>query len=128
MAMASVNVSQRDTIERAYPREAFAQDAARNAQTTNEVVSGVRVLLAPNERASSSSNGQAGTSARRRRRHFSPRSADANYRPTTPYRQHRPPPGGRRLCGEIVIAAREFGYDAAASPGRGDPRIRGLRQ
>jgi hypothetical protein len=32
------------------------------------------------------------------------------------------------FLGEIVVAAREFGYDAAASPGRGDPRINGLRR
>jgi hypothetical protein len=46
--MPSANIKRRATIERAYPPDAFASDAAQNGQTTNQVRLGVRILSAPN--------------------------------------------------------------------------------
>src|SRR5882724_4747541 len=47
-AMPSANIHRRDTIERIYPPDAFASDAAQNGQVTNQLVHGVRILSAPN--------------------------------------------------------------------------------
>ncbi|HYZ41552.1 MAG TPA: hypothetical protein VE687_13145 [Stellaceae bacterium] len=46
--MPTANIKHRDTIERIYPLEAFACDAARNGRVTNQLVHGVRILSAPN--------------------------------------------------------------------------------
>jgi hypothetical protein len=46
--MPTANIKRRETIERVYPPDAFASDAAQNKQTTNQVRLGVRILSAPN--------------------------------------------------------------------------------
>jgi hypothetical protein len=46
--MSSGNIKRRETIERVYPPDAFASDAAQNSQTTNQVRPGIRILSAPN--------------------------------------------------------------------------------
>ena len=47
-AMPTANIDSRASLERIYPPDAFAQDAARNGQVANQVVLGIRILSAPN--------------------------------------------------------------------------------
>lgn len=131
--MASANIDRRDTIERVYPLEAFAQDAARNRQTTNQVLFGVRVMSAPDaigdfelERASRHvGEAAAATFLAPQRRSEWPANAASDAASSIRPERHD---DYADFLGEIIAAARRFGYDAAASPGRGDPRIKGLRQ
>jgi hypothetical protein len=45
--MAKANIHRRSTLEEVYPPDAFASDAARNGRVPNTVLSGVRILSAP---------------------------------------------------------------------------------
>jgi hypothetical protein len=126
--MVKVKINDRAALERAYPPDQFAADSAENSATANEAVAGVRVLSAPD------SNGE--FSLERGRRQVG-EAASAVF--LVPYR-----PGGNAgepeaasgdqqagyhaFLDDIVAAARRFGFRPEASPGQGDPRIRGLRQ
>jgi hypothetical protein len=46
--MPTANIKRRETIERVYPPDAFASDAAQNRQTTNQVLLGAHPISAPN--------------------------------------------------------------------------------
>jgi hypothetical protein len=46
--MPTGNIDSRASLELIYPPDAFAQDAARNGQVTNQVALGIRILSAPN--------------------------------------------------------------------------------
>src|SRR5947207_3550050 len=45
--MARANIHRRTTLEEIYPPDAFAGDAAQNGRVPNTVLSGVRILSAP---------------------------------------------------------------------------------
>ena len=45
--MAKANIHRRSTLEEVYPPDAFASDAAQNGRVPNTVLSGVRILSAP---------------------------------------------------------------------------------
>ena len=45
--MAKANIHRRSTLEEVYSPDAFASDAAQNGRVPNTVVSGVRILSAP---------------------------------------------------------------------------------
>src|SRR5579872_4975962 len=45
--MAKANVNDRASLERAYPRDAFAEDSARNVATSDLLRRGVRIDSAP---------------------------------------------------------------------------------
>ena len=45
--MAKANINRRSTLEEIYPPDTFASDAAQNGGVPNTVLSGVRILSAP---------------------------------------------------------------------------------
>ncbi|MFZ3237324.1 MAG: hypothetical protein WA184_18400 [Stellaceae bacterium] len=125
--MPNVNIADRAALERAYPPEAFAEDTARNADPTTGRLHGVRILSAPDaagELAFERGSREVGEAASA--------AFVAAYRRdpvATPGAASSDPDGGYRgFLEEIIDAARRFGYRADESPGKGDPRIRGLRQ
>ena len=120
-----VNIDDRAALVRAYPPDHFAADSAENSATTGETVRGVRVLSAPDP---------SGEFSFERGRRQVGETASAPF--LVPYRGAGAPeaPSGDPHAGydafldEIVAAARRLGFKPEASPGQGDPRIRGLRQ
>jgi len=131
--MPKVNANDRETLERVYPADAFAGDAAQNERAPYELRHGVRIGSAPDadgffelERAARHS-GEPSTPtflapARRaeelveRGHHAAPRQVSAP----------EPDRGYAQFLDDIVAAARQFGFRAEASPSR-DPRLKGLR-
>ena len=123
-----VKIEDRAALERAYPPDAFAADAARNAATASEAVSGVRILSAPDNAGEFSferGSRQVGETAsavflapyRRRGNAGEPEAASSDSRA-----------GYQAFLDDIIDAARRLGYKPEESPGQADPRIRGLRQ
>jgi hypothetical protein len=125
--MSKANIGDRQSIEAAYPPEAFAGDAAQNARSDSQQVSGVRILSAPDaagdfelERATQQV-GEAVSPA-----FLAPyRREDGLADPAT---APDPRQGYDAFLDDLVAAAQRWGFDADASPGRADPRLRGLRQ
>ncbi len=126
--MIKVQINDRAALERAYPPDAYAADAAANSAPANEAISGVRILSAPDNAGEFSferGRRQVGETAsavflapyRPASNAGAPHSAAAN-----------PRTGYDAFLGEIIEAARRFGFQPDDSPGQGDPRIRGLRQ
>jgi len=124
--MANANVHDRRSIERVYPPDAFARDAAENDRARVEMLKGVRVVSAPNEAGDFALDPAAQYAgevpgavflAPFRRR--TPDGRDGNGDPRHGYDE---------FVDEIVEAAWRHGYRAAASPGPGDARLRGERQ
>ncbi len=125
--MATANIHDRQSLARIYPPDAFARDAAENDRPKAEVLHGVRVLSAPDaagefglERASHHA-GEAPSAVFLAPFH---RAMAANHAAADP----DPRLGYEAFLGEIIDATQRFGYRAAASPGRGDPRLKGERQ
>jgi hypothetical protein len=133
--MTRVNASDRGSLERAYPAAAFASDAAQNDKTPNELMHGVRIGSAPDaegwfeleravRHAGEPASGNFLAPTRRseelvdRGRYSAPAQVDAP----------DPARGYRRFLEDVVEAAKRFGYRPEESPGRGDPRLKGLRQ
>jgi hypothetical protein len=133
--MPTANIRQPDSIERVYPPDAFASDAAQNGQVTSEVVRGVRILSAPNavgdfdfERGSRQVGEPASSTfltpyRREQRLTDAGRDSAANQLP-----QPDPREGYQDFLADIVTAAQQFGFDPEKSPGRAEPRLQGLRQ
>ena len=133
--MPTANVQRRDSIERAYPPDAFASDAAQNEQVTNQVLRGVRILSAPDAAGdfdlepASQQVGEAGSSIflapyRREKRLI---NAERESGATEPGPLD-PQKGYADFLAEIVAAAQQFGFEPKKSPGRDEPRLQGLRQ
>jgi hypothetical protein len=126
--MATANVNDRGSLERAYPEDAFASDAAQNDQAKAEVFHGVHIGSAPDE--------DGNFELQRATRHVGePPSADylTPVRRTEPLDQARnngpaqwsPPESAHayaQFLDDIVSAAQHFGYRADESPG---PATRG---
>jgi hypothetical protein len=115
--MAKANIHRRSTLEEIYPPDAFAGDAAQNGRVPNTVLSGIRISSAPDaasdfefERATQQV-GEATSAA------F-----------LAPYRREDPRAGYEVFLADIVAAAQRFGFKPQESPGRDEPRLRGLRQ
>jgi hypothetical protein len=133
--MPTANIHRRDSIESIYPADAFASDAARNGQVTNQIICGVRILSAP--------NGAGEFSFARGNRHVAEAPSSTFL---APYRREKgrinadgehsaaqsissePHAGYEEFLAEIVAVARQFGFDPEESPGRDEPRLQGLRQ
>ena len=125
--MATANIHDPRSIERIYPRDAFASDASGNDRGKVETLKGVRITAAPDE------TGDFG---------LEPAALHAGEAPSATFLApfHRataqegatedpdPQLGYEAFLDEIVEAAKRFGFRADASPGPGDPRLRGLRQ
>jgi hypothetical protein len=125
--MNKVNISDRAGLRRAYPPEAFAEDAAQNSAVATEVLNGVRILRAPDA---------AGEFELERGSRQVGETTSAAF--LTPYRRAPTvapadsaagaPDEHEAFLDDIVDAARQFGFRPQETPGQGDPRIRGLRQ
>jgi hypothetical protein len=133
--MAKANINRRSTLEEIYSPDTFASDAAQNGGVPNTVLSGVRILSAPDaagdfdfERATQQI-GEA-TSARFLAPHRrEDRTQDARRDSPTPVSADPDPRAGyEAFLDDIVAIAQRFGFEPEESPGRDEPRLRGLRQ
>jgi hypothetical protein len=129
------NIHRRSTLEEVYPPDVFASDAAKNGRVPNTMLTGVRILSAPDaagdfdfQRATQQVGEVASTSflAPYRREE---RTQDAGRdSPTTVSADPDPRAGYEAFLANIVAVAERFGFEPEASPGRDEPRLRGLRQ
>jgi hypothetical protein len=125
--MAKANIHRRSTLEEVYPPDAFASDAAQNGRVPNTMLSGIRILSAPDaagdfdfERATRQIGETASPSflaPHRREEGTLAESAIPD-----------PRAGYEAFLEDIVAVAQRFGFEPEESPGRDEPRLRGLRQ
>ncbi len=133
--MARANIHRRTTLEEIYPPDAFASDAAQNGRVPNTVLSGVRILSAPDaagdfdfERATQQI-GEAISASFLAPQRREERTQDAGRdSPTTVSADPDPRSGYEAFLADIVAVAQRFGFDAEESPWRDEPRLHGLRQ
>jgi hypothetical protein len=133
--MAKANIHDRRSLERAYPPEAFARDAAENGRAEGGLRKGVRILSAPDaagdfsiEPASQQVGEAAGAAflaPHRREESLIDTGRDS---PATQSARPDPQEGYAEFLAEIVAAAQRFGFRPEESPGINEPRLRGLRQ
>jgi hypothetical protein len=129
--MPTANIQYPDSLERVYPPDAFAIDAAQNGQVTSQVIHGVPILSAPNasgcfdfERASQlAAEAKSSTFLAPYRR--AAKLTDAERDSTTP---PDPRDGYEEFLAEIIAAAQQFGFTPEKTPGCNEPRLQGLRQ
>jgi hypothetical protein len=133
--MAKANIHRRSTLEEVYPPDAFASDAARNGRVPNTVLSGVRILSAPNaagdfdfERATRQIAEVAFASFLAPHRREESTIDAGRDSPTEVSADPDPRAGYEAFLAEIVAVAQRFGFEPEESPGRDEPRLRGLRQ
>jgi|SRR5690348_16533654 len=126
--MPSANIHRRNTLEEIYPPEAFASDAAQNGRAPNDRLRGVRVLSAPDAAGdfdlepAAQQVGEA-ASARFLAPHRPQQEiGDADRTSADPQA------GYQAFLADIIAAAQRFGFKSEESPGRDEPRLRGLRQ
>jgi hypothetical protein len=133
--MPTANIDSRASLELIYPPDAFAQDAARNGQVTNQVALGIRILSAPNaagnfetERAGQ----QVGEAVpptflapHRREERLINAGCES---PVAQSAQPDPQEGYQAFLADILAAAQRFGFEPEKSPGRDEPRLQGFRQ
>ena len=128
--MAKVNANDRASLERAYPADAFAGDAARNERSTEPLVHGVRVGSAPDaagwfelepatRHAGEPETPHFLTPIRRREEMTDQGQAPSQAAPP------QPGDGYSRFLDDIVAVARDFGFRREDSPSR-DRRLRGF--
>ena len=133
--MAKANIHRRSTLEEVYPPDAFASDAAQNGRVPNTMLSGIRILSAPDatgdfdfERATRQIGETASASflAPHRREE---RTVDAGRdSPTTVSADPDPRAGYQAFLADIIAVAQRSGFEPEDSPGRDEARLRGLRQ
>ncbi len=133
--MPKANIHRRSTLEVIYPSDAFASDAAQNGRVPNPMLTGVRILSAPNpagdfdfERATQQIGEVVSPwflAPHRREERTQNAERDS---PTTVSAEPGPREGYEAFLDEIVATAQRFGFEAEESPGRDEPRLRGLRQ
>jgi hypothetical protein len=125
--MPKANIHRRTTLEDVYPHDAVASDAAQNDRVPSTVLSGVRILSAPDaagdfdfERATQQI-GEASSAS-----FLAPHRREEG----TPTESAVPDPraGYEAFLNDIVAVAQRFGFEPEQSPGRDEPRLRGLRQ
>lgn len=125
--MAKANFNRRSTLEEIYPPDAFASDAAQNGRVPNTVLSGVRILSAPDA---------AGDFDFERATQQIGEATSASF--LAPHRREEgtltesavpdPRAGYEAFLNDIVAVAQRFGFEPEDSPGRDEARLRGLRQ
>lgn len=121
--MAIANIRDRASIRKAYPRNAFAADAAHNDRQTVETLKGVRLAAAPDD--------DGNFPLERAAQHAGETSSGAIF--LAPFTAVGGADGDARagyeaFLDDIVAAAARHGYRAETTPGPGDARIRGARQ
>jgi hypothetical protein len=116
--MATANVHDRRSVEIVYPATKFDRDSAINDRPDAEVLHGVRVLSVPDEHG----NFELSPATK----HVA-EAGDTAF--LVPYRTGQPAmEHAYYLFITDIIDATRNNYDPSASPGQGDPRIRGARQ
>jgi hypothetical protein len=133
--MPKANINRRNSLETIYPPDAFASDAAQNGRVPSTVLCGVRILSAPDaagdfefERATRQV-GEAVSASFLTPHRREDRTVDAGRdSPATASAVPDPQAGYEAFLGEIVAAAQRIGFRPENSPGRDEPRLRGLRQ
>ena len=133
--MAKANIHRRSTLEEIYPPDAFASDTAQNGRVPSTVLSGVRILSAPDaagdfdfERATQQI-GEAASASFLAPHRREDRTRDAGRdSPATVSVDPDARAGYEAFLNDIVAVAQRFGFEPEASPGRDEPRLRGLRQ
>jgi hypothetical protein len=133
--MAKANIHRRNTLEEIYPPDAFASDAAQNGRVPNTVLSGIRILSAPDgagdfdfERATQQV-GEATPPSFLAPHRREERTVDAGRdSPTTVPADPDPRAGYEAFLADIIAVAQRFGFEPEGSPGRDEPGLRGLRQ
>ncbi len=126
--MIKVKINDRAALEGAYPPDAYVADSAENSAASNEAVSGVRILSAP--------DGAGEFSLERGRRQVGETASAvflAPYRPTgnagAPEAAAADPRAGyEAFLDEITEAAQRFGFRPGESPGQGEPRSAAIAQ
>jgi hypothetical protein len=126
--MIKVKIDDRAALERAYPPDAYAADTVENLVVSNEAMSGVRILSAPDSAGEFSLG--------RGRRQIGEAASTVFLSPYRPAGDAATPEALTAnlraaydaFLGEIIEAAQQFGFRPDEALGRGDPRIRGLRQ
>ena len=123
----TANIHDRASIERAYPREAYASDASQNERRKPAMLRGVRIAAGPNDQgefaieAAAQHAGEVPGAVFLAPFHRVTAEENAVAEPD-------PRLGYEAFLDEIIEAAQRLGFRADASPGPGDPRLRGLRQ
>lgn len=133
--MAKANIHRRNTLEEVYPPDAFASDAAQNGRVPNTLLSGVRILSAPDaagdfdfERATQQV-GEATSPSFLAPQRREDRTVDAGRdSPVTVSADPHPRAGYEAFLNDIVAVAQRFGFESEEAPGRDEPRLRGWRQ
>ena len=121
------NIHDRRSIERIYPPDAFARDAAENDRHRIEILKGVRIASAPDE---------AGNFALEPAAQYAGEVPGALFlapfhrRTAEEYASDDPDPrhGYDAFIDEIIEAAGRHGFRAEETPGQDDQRLRGERQ
>jgi hypothetical protein len=124
--MPKANIHRRHSLERIYPPDAFANDAAQNGRTIGEVVRGVCILSSPDAVGDFDlelATRQVGEVASPT---FLAPSRTADH--SEDLRVPDPSAGYQQFLDRVLAAAQRFGFTAEETPGRNDARIRGLRQ
>lgn len=121
--MARANIQDRATLERAYPFEAYARDAAQNSLAESQVLRGIRILCAPDavgtfelEPAGRHIGETAGAAF------LAPQRQDVGSGEIDQRASYE------EFLDEVIAAARRSGFEPDQAPGRNDARLRGLRQ
>jgi hypothetical protein len=133
--MPKANINRRGTLEAIYSPETFASDAAQNGRVPSTMLHGVRILSAPDaagdfelERATQQV-GEAVSAGFLTPHRREDRTVDAGRDSPTPAAvDPNPQAGYAAFLDDIIAAAQRFGFKPEDSPGREEPRLRGLRQ
>lgn len=133
--MPKANIHRRGTLEAIYPPDGFASDAAQNGRVPNTVLSGVRILSAPDaagdfdfERATQQV-GEATSPSFLAPHRREDRTVDAGRdSPTNVSADPHPRAGYEAFLNDIIAVAERFGFKPEEAPGRDEPRLRGWRQ
>ena len=133
--MPKANIHRRRTLEEVYPPDVFASDAAKNGRVPNTILSGVRILSAPDaagdfdfERATRQIAEAASASFLAPHRREDRTQNAGRDSPTAVSADPDPRAGYEAFLADIVAVAQRFGFEPEVSPGRDEPRLRGLRQ
>jgi hypothetical protein len=124
--MSRANIHRRETLEQVYSPDAFANDAAQNGSSSNELVRGVRILSAPDAAGEFDfERGSRQVAEASSATFLAPYRREArvvNDSPLDPREEYE------AFLAEIVADAQQFGFKPEETPSRDEPRLRGLRQ
>jgi hypothetical protein len=129
--MVNANIHDRASIERVYPSEAYASDASQNERRKPATLKGVRITAAADEHGNFTiepAAQHAGEAAGGAAVFLAPFHRVTAAENAAAAADPDPRQGYDAFLDEIIEAAQRLGSRAEASPGPGDPRLRGLRQ